>query len=278
MTRCVLIMAVLGLSLPLARADKLESIGLGLAYAGFDVIGTPNPLSGGADLLITRQFDQSVFDFGVTELTLQGPLSLDVSTGTRLFPSLDISFSTAVDARSNPSPLGYSLVTDIGPQLTSVSGTVLIDADLSINALGFYDMSLTYSNRRTIQQEGIVDSSQTLDADLGPINVAGNVYLDALAIVTDPLFEAAGKQNPIAALSKALINLDIPAFSDGPLFSNSEEGLLSAGKSQSPLLHPGLGRDRHGKGPPPGFVPEPAALFLLLLGVPVLIHRTRRCW
>lgn len=250
-----------------ARAGLANDVATGLWFAGFDVIGSPNPLSGGADLLITRQFSGNVFDFGATELTLSGPVSLQVSSGGRVIPQFDVDLSTAVNSRSPVAPMSYSLVTDWGPQLTSVSGSTLIDASVSINALGFYDITVTSSTRRTVQRDGIIVDETTVDSDLGPLTLSGNVFLDALEAVTDPLFEQAGRENPFEILSKRLIELDAGAA-----------GLLSEITSEADPV--GLERimGTLDSGISPGgvagsVVPEPPVLILLLLGLPVVIHR-----
>ena len=258
------------------RADVLDDVGTGLAFSGFDVRGGRNPLSGGADLLITRQFNGSLFDFGATELTLQGPISLEVSTGGRLLPQFDVSFSTAVSGRSQPAPLNYSYVSDIGPQSTSISGSMLIDGDFSINALGFYDLTLTSSTRRTVERDGVVTDVNTFDSDIGPITLSGNIFADALAMLTDPLFEQTGRENPFSVLSKLLIDPN----SAGPIELTSlpeltPDAFMEANRSFD-ALHPASPR-AHPRGSATHMVvPEPTVLVLLLLGLPVLIHRSWR--
>jgi len=158
-----------------------------------------------------------------------------------------------------------------------VTGSTLIDADFSINALGFYDLTLTYSSRRTVQQEGIENDTQTYDSDIGPIDVSGNIFADALALITDPYFEQTGQPNPFSALSKTLIDLNPLELFDAPAFADLDQNFLAEigerGRGRNP--NPGVPRGPHG-GPLHAVVPEPTVLVLLLLGVPVLIHRSWR--
>lgn len=277
MARIILLaLAIAGCTTLASRADTIHNIGTGLYYAGFDIIGEPNPLSGGADLLITQQFSGQVYDFGSAELTLQGPISLGISTGGRILPVFEVSLATAVNSQSESSPLSFSHVTDIGPQARSVSGSTLIDADFSINALGFYDFSLTYSTRRTVQKEGAVNASETFDSDVGPLAVSGNIFVDALELLTDPFFEQTGQVNPLSSLSKSLI--DLQDFDLVGLLAMSESDLqeLVGMQSESGVLHSPLARTA-GQGFATGMVvPEPPVLVLLLVGLPIMIYRGMR--
>ncbi len=258
------------------RADALYEVGTALDFAGFDARGSRNPLSGGADLLITRQFNGNLFDFGAAELTLQGPISLQVSAGGRLLPTIDATFSTAVNAQNPATQLNYNFVSDTGPQSTTISGSTIIDGSFSVNALGFYDLTLTSSTRSTIDREGVVTESGTLDSDVGPIAVSGNVFADALTILTDPLFEQTGNANPFAALSKMLIDpnsvgaLDLASLSDldSQMLMNASRS-FDALPSDSSRVHAG-GVAAH------VVAPEPTVLVLLLLGLPVVFRRAWR--
>jgi hypothetical protein len=255
------------------RADAIHNLATALDYAGFDARGSHNPLSGGADLLINRQFNGNLFDFGAAELTLQGPISLQVSTGGRLLPTFDVAFTTALNAQNQATQLNYSFVTDTGPQSTTVSGSMLIDGDFSINALGFYDLTLTSSARKTIVREGTVTETNTSDSDLGPLTVSGNIFADALAVLTDPLFEQNGSENPFAAISKTLIDPNsIGIFDLASLPEVAQENVLENSSGFGPMppaASPanGIGNVSH------AIVPEPPVLILLLVGLPLIVRR-----
>lgn len=242
---------------PSLQADTIHNVATALDFAGFDARGSRNPLSGGVDLLINRQFNGNLFDFGGTEVALQGPISLQMSTGGRLLPEFDVSFSTSLNNRSQVSPLNFSYVSDIGPQSTVVTGSLLIDGDFSIDALGFYDLSITSSRRNTVTREGIVDDTGTFDSDLGPIVMSGNIFVDALGVLVDPLFEQTGRENPFTDLAKLI---DLSAGPTGVANRNFDSMQPPVGLSQE-----------NG-----AVVPEPTVLVLLVLGLPVVINRTWR--
>ncbi|MEK7731116.1 MAG: hypothetical protein AAB363_04595, partial [Planctomycetota bacterium] len=185
-----------------ARAEVKKNVATALDFAGFDLIGQRNPLSGGIDFLATSNFDGAPFDFGAADLSLSGPLSLQVSTGGRFLSQFDVSLTTAVNGRTNATPLSYVLNNNIGAQTSQVSGTVLADVNFSLNGLGFYDLGITYSSRQNVTKDGLLaNGGTTNDFDLGPINISGNLYADALAILTDPIFDRAGRANPFERFS-----------------------------------------------------------------------------
>ena len=64
-----------------ARAGLVRDVGIGLGLVGFDLQGRRNFLSGGVDVLLSETFQTTPFDFGATDLTLTGPISVQLSTG-----------------------------------------------------------------------------------------------------------------------------------------------------------------------------------------------------
>jgi hypothetical protein len=238
-------------AVPTVRGGVIEDFATGLRFTGFDIQANRNFLSGGLDLSVSNTFLGNELDFGPGDLTLQGPISLTVSTGGRRLSELEFAFRTAVDATSPTSPIRYAFNLDTGVQSVELDGTVLVDAALTLNRLGFYDLQLALSSRQTATQEGLLgDTTTNRDFDIGPINVSGNIFTDALALLTDPLFQAAGRSNPFAALSgreqlKAIVEGD---------FSGQAPGAVLAFRT----------------------VPEPAVLILILLGVPFLFRSTRK--
>lgn len=272
-----------------ARAEERKNLATVLDFMGFDLIGQHNPLSGGADFLATSNFDGSPFDFGVADLSLSGPLSLQVSTGGRFLSQFDVSFTTAVNGRTDASPLSYVFNSDIGAQASQISGTVLADVDFSINQLGFYDLSILYSSRQNVAREGLLaDESTTNDFDLGPINISGNLFADGLAILTDPFFHQAGQSNPFESFSgrsqledllQASARDSRSALADGgdPNAASPTDTRYAAVwhglDSGRTLPGNGYGRGNGNGGGNGNAVPEPAVLVLMLLGIPALVLR-----
>lgn len=272
------------------RADVFRTVGLGLQSAGFDVRGQSNRASGGYDFLVNNQFQDRTFDFGAWDLTLDGPISTQFSTGGRVLSNLDVALTTALNSDAGAEPLTYELNYDVGAQATRITGSLLIDADLNLNAFGFYDLGLNYSTRQTVVNSGTVSNSTTdFDADLGPINIRGNIFADALAAITDPLFAAAGQPNPFEQFSGAnQLKQAIKAQGDALLAS------LGAGLADAPsastlrgassgfvgpaiLRTGGLSSAQTSTGSPnTGVVPEPPVLLLMLLGIPALLGLRRR--
>ncbi len=271
---------------PPALADVFHDVGTGLAFAGFDVRGNRNPLSGGADLLITNTFNGSPFDFGAADISFQGPVSLQVSTGGRYLSQFDVSLTTAVDNRSTPSPLNYVLNYDVGGQSTRVAGSALVNADFSLNGFGFYKLTIDYSSRQTVDRNGQVVTDQAeFDSNFGPITISGNVFTDVLALVTDPLFQQTGRTNPFASLSPAARLIDADPAQRQELLKT----LVALGDGSSDPAS-AFGRDGGAglNGLPPGLslaaersngrsfglvVPEPPVVGLLLLGIPAVLSR-----
>ncbi len=257
-----------------------------LDFAGFDLIGQPNPLSGGIDFLATTDFEGAPFDFGAWDLTLDGPLSLQFSTGGRLINQFDLSFTTAVNGASAAQPLAYSYTYDTGNQTAQVTGTVLADVDFSMSKFGFYDLSIAYSSRQQTTTEGrFANDTSTDDFDLGPIRVSGNIYADALAILTDPIFDRAGTPNLFASFSgNEVLNsiLTGSSASVDDLLAAASESIITTGAvyRAMPMSMGGIpgppGGVPPGQGKKGGPVPEPAVLVLMLLGIPAILAQPRR--
>lgn len=273
------------------RAGVWEDVAIGLGAAGFDIRGDNNPLSGGYEFLITNQFNGEKFDFGAAELTLDGPVSLSAEIGGRIVNNIDLGLSTALNADADPSPLTYELVYDVGGQRTEVSGSLLMDGDVNINEFLYYDVSLQYSSRQTVVNDGSIDEGESnFDTDFGPINIRGNLVIDALAAVTDPFFSAAGTENPFqpltaeAQIQKALGNQISAALSD----LADGAGRATAPSAYGPFRFDGPSEvgalESNGallalRGAPAadgGVVPEPSVLILMLAGLVVLPRALRK--
>lgn len=263
---------------PNLRADTGERLAAAAEFAGFDLFGNRNPLSGGIDFLATNEFDPTVpFNFGAWNVALDGPVNLDVSTGGRLLSQFDASFTIGGSGASASTPLEYSYTIDTGPQTIQINGSVLADVDFSLNRLGYYDLKVVASGRETRTADGVVTG--TNDFDAGPITLSGNLYLDALAVLTDPMFDRAGQENFFLKIGG---NDNLEALlSDSPSATDAKRQVEAAYRA---IEFP---EQANGNGPPNGFpanrgnsqnaaaVPEPAILVLMLLGAPVILFRSR---
>ncbi|MHC4234533.1 MAG: hypothetical protein ACYSUQ_05405 [Planctomycetota bacterium] len=182
-----------------ARADVFGDVLVGLDHAGFQFAGQHNPLSDGATVGTARNFNNTVLDFGPTDLTLTGPVSASFTTGGRGIRTLD--FALNVGAPGNP--LFYSYVDDLGASQLRVDGSTVFDVNGSINQFGWYDLQFQFSSRQTASNTGRFANTDgtMLDFDVGPIDVSGNIFADLLATVTDPFFESSGYENVFASFS-----------------------------------------------------------------------------
>jgi hypothetical protein len=276
-----------------ALAGFVQDIGLALGYVGFDIRGDHNVLSGGTDLLVTNTFFGNELDFGSGDLTLQGPISLSYSSGGRALTELELALRTAPDSRTEAGPINYLLNLDVGNQAAEIRGSLLIDANLTLNGFGYYDLDVRYSSRQTVTREGdVADDSTDYDFDYGPISVSGNVYADILAVLTDPLFEAADQPNPFARLRRVSSGRDLAEdqrqslteeLATGGELSNEQLARLATQSILDQLLGgtlrglPAAVSSFEAESPRHGpIVPEPTVLLLMLVGVPVVLRLCRR--
>ena len=273
-----------------ARAGIWENIPYGLGYAGFNIEGQHNYLSGGNDYRISKFFTSELsgnpLDFGTWELTLGGPISIDVSTGGRLIDEIEIHFQTATSSAGVPQPLSYDLACDVCSQASQISGSILIDGDLTINEFGCYDFHLEYSSRQSVEQNGPFDDGDiTNDFDIGPIDISGNIYADILALIFDPIFERMEVENPFASFSgqlqlekaierisaeqakQALLAEDLLLDTGSPLtFQPDVVGLTPAGE----MAMEDIFSVESGTAAPRGVVPEPSTVLFIILGAPLI--------
>jgi hypothetical protein len=279
------------------RADVFRDVLYGLGYAGFDIVGQRNVLSGGTDFSISRNFIGNELDFGVWDLTMQGPLAFEVQSGGRGLSELEVRLSTAGVGGGTATPLSYLLNVDVGGQEAQIAGQLLLDANVTFNGFGFYELDLNYSSRQNVVRDGrFANDEQEFDFDLGPINVSGNIFADALAIVTQPIFDATGTFNPFASFSGRAKLLDAVADTGDTMVAqiisanaagNTNQSLVVATSFGVPGLvnasfgplppaqggsNRGQGRANAGVTAAAAAVPEPSVLLLLLLGAPFVIR------
>lgn len=264
---------------PDARADRIDLLLTGLGSTGFDVRGGHNPLSGGFNLTAVNNFAGQEFDFGAWEFALAGPISVQVQTGGRVFDQLEFRVTTAVNPTGTASPLSYTSTIDTGNQQSNINGSLLIDADVTLNRFGFYDVEVTYSSRQTLETAGRYSAEiQQFDSDFGPVQIRGNLYADILAVATEPIFQAIGVSNIFADFSaSSQIQAETAAKSlqlEQLLAQASDPILREFGLGVSPFEE---SFSEAGQVAPIGaVVPEPGAILLLLAGIPALMLRKWR--
>jgi len=193
--RSIFVLTVL-FSQAAAHAGVYKDVQRALALFDIRVSGEKNPLGDGATVEGNAFYNNTRFNFGLTDLTLNGALHGSVGWTRRTLKDLEFTLDTG------GAPLSYVFNINDGIQDLTATGSVLININTDINALGFYDRKVQISNRGTYTSDGFFPTkSGTLDFDVGPTDVSGNIFADILGVVTEPLFAATGTVNPFFKFS-----------------------------------------------------------------------------
>ncbi len=81
-----------------------------------------------------------------------------------------------------PVPVNYNVTFDAGVQKFEWTGNMLVQTSGSINALGFYDLQMRLMNVGNYTADGFAaHDEQVTDFDTGPVNVSGQILMDAFA-------------------------------------------------------------------------------------------------
>lgn len=194
-----LAVAVIMVSGVAAQAEVWRDVVLGMNLLDYNFSAEKNHLGKGWDLSATAVYTGQEYDFGFAELTLGSGIS-NFSGGytTRGIPKAEFSWNTGGVA------LPYTLEFNNGIQdMQTVSGSILVDVSTDVNILGFYDTRIQIANRGSYETDGFfADQDGSLAFDVGPIDISGNIFADALAIVTQPLWTAANTENPFTKFSQ----------------------------------------------------------------------------
>ena len=290
-----LVCAVVLLAVPVseARAGTFGDVLVGLDYAGFQAQTQLNPLSDGFSTAITRNFQNTLLDFGATELTLTGPVGMSVTTGNRGFRTLDFN----ITAGAPNSPLVYSYVSNTGGNEVQIDGSTVFNVVGSINQFGWYDFRYQFSSRQNVSSTGRFANSdgEAMDFDIGPIDISGNLFADLLATVTDPFYESAGYENIFATFSGRTSRENALESTVSKLRAKMAAGVNLTSEEVSRLVTMATTAQLHGDDVPnlgfldvsfsgdpespvptgPQAIPEPSTLGMLLLSGWLLARRRR---
>jgi hypothetical protein len=300
--RCLpaVVFAVLTVSTSAVQAEVWRDVFIGLNLFDYQVNGQRNYLGKGWDINATAVYAGQEYDFGFAELTLGSPVAptasnISVGYTTRGIPKAEFGWNTGGRA------LPYTLEFNNGFQdFTTIDGSVLVDVSTDVNVLGFYDTRIQISNRANYSTDGfLANQDGNLNFDVGPIDVSGNIYADALAVVTAPLWAATGTDNPFAKFSeRATKTAELNATIDelkariaaGEILSDEEMAQLVNSTLVSAILQGEPGQSNLFQGLAMAFnkpgdtsaarlmvVPEPSSAFLLFgLGALFIAKRRRR--
>lgn len=185
------------------QAEVWRDVVRGMTLLDYQFDAEKNYLGKGWDLNATAVYAGQEFDFGFAELRLGSPnapvaSNISASYTLRGLPKAEFGWNTGGRA------LPYQLEFNNGFQdFTTVNGSILVDVSTDVNILGFYDTRIQIANRGSFDTDGfITDTDGSLAFDVGPIDISGNIYADALAVITQPFWTATNTVNPFSKFSQ----------------------------------------------------------------------------
>jgi hypothetical protein len=230
-------------------------------------------------------------------------LNTDAEIYTRFGPYAKLRIATENATKGGTQvPANYKLTVNTGIENLTLQGTGSLLAEANINALGFYNVQAFISNRGQVTIDGPIPAARNLNFDLGPVSLQGNLFVDAMAQVTDPLFANAGVTNPFSILS-GRAKLQSKLKQRDEMLARLEAGQTLTDDEMAEVLstsvlesvYGGAGSDAlailgdqlksailgEGNGSPAagmGLVPEPlsSACWLVLVPAVGIVHRRRR--
>ncbi len=290
-----------------ASADLFNQVADGLRFSGFVLDADYNRFLDQTRAVAAANFQGNTIDFGFMDITVDGPITLAVQENFRGVEELNFTLSTGlanvnpngVLSVGDPQPMNYLINIDSGTSETTIDGNFLLDSRVKINKFGSYDFRFEFSNRETTSVRGRFDEANgsTLDFDIGPIDIEGNIFADLLATITDPIFQATGFENVFAQFSgqvfrqeqNAAFLADLQAKMDsGELLTEQEMAELTARSLVSSVLGDPFADEAfiadafasfdesQAAGARGVEVPEPATMLLLGAGMVACTVRRRR--
>lgn len=132
-----------------------------------------DPIERGHTIRFDGFWDNRTYNFGFSEITLSGNGNATFGYGLRGIPHLDWQIQT--------NNLQYEIQTKNGIEDLRLQGVIGGFTKGNVNLIGFYTMTLDYGNRGQLIRDG--QQVETIDTsfDLGPINIRGNLVVDAVA-------------------------------------------------------------------------------------------------
>ncbi|MFO0972472.1 MAG: PEP-CTERM sorting domain-containing protein [Phycisphaerae bacterium] len=204
-------MTILGAAAQPARADFSRRIFRGVTFALSPSIGQAqngpladqnifrqrfirNYAGDGVGYEFTRLWGNDSFgnavqlDAGPVNMALQGTTHARVTVNRRLIPEMNLSLDTG------GAPLNYAVRGFTGLQNIQATGSFTGTLSGTLNVLGFYNLQATAANNNSnLRVDGVlVTDNRSTDFDVGPINVTGNIWIDAASNTLQALGNVAG--------------------------------------------------------------------------------------
>ncbi len=135
-------------------------------------------LADGWRLNFGQNYIDREFDFGNAQITLNGPVQGHFSISKRGIDEFEYHIET-------PTPITFDFLEFDGVNKIQVQdGIAYIKQDFTINKYGFYDIELRGYVRGTLTSDEPLNLNESLDFDIGPINMHGHWLVDLLNLLT----------------------------------------------------------------------------------------------
>lgn len=123
------------------------------------------------------------FRFGSeSELRLQGSIQMTAGYTSSLLSDKDSWRGGELNLQM--SNLSYGVRTKLGAQDVELTGTLNMANTIEVNPLGFYNARINVSNANSqVLLDGVlVRDADPTNFDIGPIDISGNIYVDAIGV------------------------------------------------------------------------------------------------
>ncbi len=169
-------LVLLSVILPAANAEAgiVDSIRMGMGAMGFATRVQRDILSDGWKMSFGQNFVNKEYDFGNSQLTVNGLLSGDFSISKRGLDELEFNLDSG-------NGLTFDFLEFDGVNKMEVkNGIADISQKLTINKYGFYNLELSGTLRGTLVSDDPLSLDKPLDMDIGPINIHGHWLVDVI--------------------------------------------------------------------------------------------------
>ncbi len=151
----------------------------------------------------------------------------------------------------SPVPINYTATFDSGVQKFEWTGNMLVDTRGNVNAMGFYDFNMRLMNVGAYTADGFVDhDEQVTDFDTGPVDVSGNLLMDAFAGLAQVAGSPGEATTPriVSATSAKGKTVDelLASLGNGEKLSDEDMSFLMAQMIKTAFLNDPLGFMQNG--------------------------------